>query len=236
MARLARLAALAAPAVIGLSACALTPPAPTQAEPASLERQLSWLTGDWSNAAQYAAAPDALKREPAPGNPYDWIDLQHAEFHRVDAPALGDHVIYLEWRSGGADGPISRQRLWVFHADEDGAAAGMDFYTLRDPEALAGQGGATGAFETVTEADLIGYPDGCTLAPINTPAESVIFRVDPADCRITARSGRQMGIEAEIGLSRDRLSYSEAGILEDGRYAFLVPGGEDLAYEFRPVD
>jgi hypothetical protein len=225
-----RLAAFLAPAALALAGCATAQP-----DPASpLEAQLAWLTGSWSNAAQYAAAPEALKREPAPGHPYDWLDLQYAEFHRVDAPGLGEHVIYLEWRSGAADGPISRQRLWVFHADEDGAPAGMDFYTMRDPGPYAGRGAEPGAFTDLNEADLVGYPDGCTLQPILPASRGILFQADPEDCTITARSGREMGIRADITLAPGRLSYSEAGILESGRYAFLVPGGEQLAYAFRP--
>ena len=40
-----------------------------------------------------------------------------------------------------------------------------------------------------------------------------------------------MGIYAAIGLTAETITYSEAGILEDGDYAFLVPGG--MAYAFR---
>ena len=224
------LAGFAAAILLAAAGCANTGPAPVS----PLERQLAWLEGAWSNAAQFDAAPQALKRDPAPGHPYDWLDHQHAEFHRVDAPALGDHVIYLEWRAGGPDGPVSRQRIWVFHADEQGRAAGMDFYTLRDPGAYAGRGGEPGAFAELSEDDLTGYPEGCTLTPVDAGPDGFVLRVDAADCVITARSGREMGIRARIALSRDRLSYAEAGILEDGRYAFLVPGGEQLAYAFRP--
>jgi hypothetical protein len=35
--------------------------------------------------------------------------------------------------------------------------------------------------------------------------------------------------------AKDRIAYQEAGILADGSYAFLVPGKETLAYDFRRV-
>jgi hypothetical protein len=216
-----------------LAGCATTPGAGSP--PGALETRLSWLTGNWSNAAQYDAAPEALRREPAPGHPYDWLDAQYAEFHRIDAPMLGDHVIYLEWRAGDSAGPISRQRIWVFHAGENGEPAGMDFYTLRDAPPYAGRGDEPGAFQSLSQGDLVGYPDGCTLAASQPAPDTVAFRVDPDDCLITARSGRQMGIRAEIRLEPGAVTYSEAGILEGGRYAFLVPGGENLAYAFRPA-
>ncbi|MFW5660282.1 MAG: hypothetical protein ACOC05_02715, partial [Oceanicaulis sp.] len=166
-------------AAAGLSACA-TPPEPDGATPAPQAGEIFYnpverenpgeagrvtrmLAGAWSNAEQYALAPDDMKRPPAPGRPYDWIDLQYAEFHTVDAPRVGDHVVYLEWRSGAAHGEISRQRIWAFREDEAGSLTGMDFYTFADPGPYAGRGAEAGAFTALSEDDLIAYPDGCTL-------------------------------------------------------------------------
>lgn len=189
------------------------------------------LEGAWSNEDQYAFAPEDLKRPPAPGRPYDWLDLQQADFYTVDAPQIGEHVTYLEWR--GADGAISRQRIWAFREGEDGALTGMDFYTFADPEPYAGRGGETGAFAGLSPDDLIGYPDGCTLEAREPAWHGYVLEVSAEDCVITARSGREMGIAAVIEIAPRRVSYREAGILDDGRYAFLVPGGP--AYEFKRV-
>jgi hypothetical protein len=230
LAILALAAALSACAGIGGSGSVQAPPA---SAPSSVQTYLDWLEGAWSNQAQYDAAPDALKRAPAPGHPYDWLDVQYADFFIVEAPQLGPNVIYLEWRSGAADGPISRQRFWVFHEGLQGAPPGMDFYTLRDPEPFAGRGLEAGAFSSVTLDDLIGYPDGCTLGAGTAGPSRVVFSADPDSCVITARSGREMGIRARIDLGSQSLSYSEAGIMDGGPYAFLVPGGENLAYEFQ---
>ena len=233
-------------AALGLSACASleTPPDagedageifynPVQREALDGGGQVtSMLAGRWSNADQFAFAPEDLKRPPAPGHPYDWLDLQNAAFFTVEAPAIGEHVTYLEWR--GADGEISRQRIWAFHEDAAGALSGMDFYTFADPAPYAGRGTEPGAFETLSAEALIGYPDGCTAA-VRRPAESAyVLEIDPDQCAIIARSGRRMGIMAQIELAPDRLSYREAGVLEDGSYAFLVPGGP--AYEFTRVE
>jgi hypothetical protein len=197
-------------------------------EPGAAGRVTAMLAGAWSNAEQYANAPDAMKRPPAPGDPYEWIDLQTAAFFPVRAPAVGEHVVYLEWR--GADGAISRQRIWAFREGEDGALTGMDFYTFADPEPFAERGSEPGAFEMLSSGDLIGYPDGCTLAAGRTGA-GYRLEVSAQDCVITARSGRQMGIEAVIEIRPDLVTYREAGVMEGGVYAFLVPGGP--AYAFR---
>ena len=187
------------------------------------------LAGAWDTRAQFDAAPETLKRPPAPGYPYDWIDRQSAVFAKVEAPALGDDVAYLEWRSGGPDGPISRQRLWAFRRDASGVR--MDFYTLRNPSAFAGKAGDATAFRAITAADVIGYGPACALYVTPRGRDAFDAKIEPHECRIVAQSGRAMGISARVTLMPTGLLYSEAGVLDDEGYAFKVPGGPP--YEFR---
>lgn len=233
-------------ALLGLAACATAPQAPPSERQGEIlyspvERlprdgggdAVALLSGAWSNAEQYAFIPEDLKRPPAPGHPYEWIDLQYAQFHPVNAPHIGEHVVYLEWRADGPDGEISRQRIWAFREAPDGALSGMDFYTFADPGPYAGRGGEPDAFAGLTNDDLIGYPDGCTLTARVPDWAGHVLDVSPQDCVIAARSGRNMGIEAHIEIARHHLSYREAGHLQGGGYAFMVPGGPP--YEFKRV-
>ncbi|KAA5805258.1 hypothetical protein F1654_04570 [Alkalicaulis satelles] len=195
----------------------------------------SLLAGVWSNAAQYEAADESLKRPPAAGHPYDWLDLQHARFVSIDTPHIPGDAVYLEWREGGPDGPVSRQRLWVFHSEilpDESPLTGMDFYTFRDPAAFEGRTGWED-FTDLTPDDLIGYPQACQLRPVSREGGETVLAVDEADCVITAQSGRTMGISARVSISFGRIAYSESGRLEDGEYAFKVPGAG--AYHFERV-
>ena len=203
--------------------CALTPQVARSAGPpgdADLDAVVAALVGDWDNRAQFEAAPAALRVPPTVDG--EWLDLQHARFFRVDAHDLGSHVVYLEWRRGGPDGEISRQRLWSFRRDATGRMV-MDFFAFRDGAPYAGQGGSPRAFEAVTLDLLRAYPPGCELD--FAPQGGGFFgAVAPERCSIVAASGRRMGILAEIDLrSRGQLGYREYGRLEDGRYAFRVP-------------
>lgn len=186
------------------------------------------LAGIWSNAAQVAAADPALIRPPAAGHPYEWIDLQHASFTPVVIPALPGQAVHLAWRSGGPQGPISRQRIWLFRRLADGGTA-MDFYTPRQPEAMVSS--KPGAVLSLTLDDLISYGAACSL-PVTATASGFSASI-PAGCAITARSGRTMTLSARIGWDGETLRYQEAGTLADGSYAFKVPGGP--AYEFRKL-
>jgi len=179
------------------------------------------LAGDWDNAAQYAAADAALKVRPSAQG--EWLDAQHARFARVDAPAIGAQVLYLEWRSGGSDGAISRQRIWSFRHDGAGGVR-MDFYAFIDGSPWVGRAAEPGAFAALKPTDLRRYGDACALRFTALPNGGVRGDITAAECTLTAASGRRMGIDAVVQLGPDgTLSYQESGRLEDGGWAFRVP-------------
>lgn len=188
------------------------------------------MVGTWDNQAQIKAAPADLLRPPAAGNPYPWVDAQSAQFFEVNAPQIAgpkDQAIYLIWRSGGANGPISRQRLWVFRPQASGETV-MDFYALKTPEAFSSARPGTDAFQNVTLDDLTAYGPACSL-PVLRTATGWTASI-PTTCSITARSGRKMTLSANLVLDGKNFSYQEHGMLETGAFAFKVPGGP--AYQF----
>jgi hypothetical protein len=192
------------------------------------QRIVDGLAGTWDNRAQYDAAPATLKVPPSVDG--DWLDRQHARFVRVDAPAIGDAVLYLEWRSGGPDGPVSRQRIWSFRADADGTPR-MDFYAFVDGAPWVDKADDPDAFRSLDTAALRGYGPQCALrwAPHEGGWQGVIT----ADaCTLTAASGRRMGITATVTLAADGgLLYQESGRLESGAWAFRVPPSGPYRFE-----
>jgi hypothetical protein len=207
-----------------LAGCASPPLAPDPAQPV-----LAALAGAWDNAAQYAQAPATLKVPPSVDG--DWLDLQHAVFHAVDAPLLGDRVLYLEWRRGDAGGAISRQRIWSFRTDAGGTLR-MDFFAFVDGAPWAGRGAEPGAFATLAPAALRGYDAACALRFTLRADGGFEGRIGADECTLTAASGRRMGIDAEVVLDAGgTLSYRESGRLADGVYAFRVPPSQP--YRFR---
>ena len=190
------------------------------------------LAGVYDNAAQYEAAPEALKVAPSVDG--DWLDHQHAIFARVDAPALGKQVLYLEWRSGGPDGPISRQRIWSFRDDADSGQVRMDFYAFVDGQAWAGRAEEPDAFVDLEPASLRGYGPDCALRFVRGEQGGWRGAISAEECTLVAASGRAMGINAVVRLDADgTLHYQESGRLESGRYAFRVPPTEP--YRFKPL-
>jgi CpeT/CpcT family (DUF1001) len=202
-----------------------------------IETILNAIEGTWNNRTQFEATPTHLKVPPSVSG--DWLDLQHATFSRVDAPAIGPYVLYLEWRSVGATvgatGAISRQRIWSFRNDETGAVR-MDFFAFVDGAAWVGKGNITNraAFQGLTTAMLRGYGAACGLrfSPSGTTFRG---EINARECNITAASGRKMGIDARVELLTDgTLEYRESGQLEDGRYAFRVPPSQPYRFVRQP--
>jgi hypothetical protein len=188
------------------------------------------LVGSWNNAAQFAAAPDALKRAPVAGGAYEWLDVQYATFFRVSAPEIvgpSDVAIYLVWRNNSITGPISRQRLWVFRTHADGSKA-MDFYAFKNPEVFSSSTADGPSFTALTLNDLTVYGASCAL-PVLFNANGWSAAI-PETCSITARSGRKMVLSAQINVTGDSFTYAERGTLDSGALAFKVPGGP--SYQF----
>jgi hypothetical protein len=152
-----------------------------------------------------------------------------ATFTRIDAPALGTHVLYLAWRSNGPDGPISRQRLGSFrHDPTDGLR--MAFHAFINGQPYAGRGGEPGALATVTKDALRGYGPACALR-FELQPNGFTDAISAQECTITAASGRYMGINARVTLTADgTLEYQESGRLDDGRFAFRVPPAEPCRF------
>jgi hypothetical protein len=209
----------------GLVACTSPSPAPTDPRAALVAA----LTGRWSNQRQYDAASAVLKVKPTVEG--DWLDHQHAVFAPVQAPALGSHVLYLEWRSGGPVGPISRQRIWSFRIDAEGVLR-MDFHAFVDGAPWVGKAGEPGAFAALKPENLRSYSPECALRSAAQPGGGWRGEIGPEQCSLTAASGRRMGISAVVELTADgALLYREAGVLADGRFAFRVPPGQAYRFE-----
>ncbi len=218
--RTARRAPAGGAAALWLALVAASPAAPAD-----------MLQGAWDNRAQFEAADPALHRPPAAGAPYPWLDWQHALFRRVEAPGIGGAdgvVLHLVWRAGGADGPVSRQRLWVFHPAADGGWR-MAFYALRDPTRLIEAAAQGPAFAALGPADVVSYPESCRL-PVRMRPQGFSAEIPPG-CWIVAQSGRRMALSAEIRLEGGHLSYSESGVTEAGEILFRVPGTGPYRFE-----
>lgn len=202
----------------------------TEAEPVygTAAYRASFLTGHFSNAQQY----EAWQSDAQPDVPAYAFDLYYATHARVEAPELGEHVIYVEWRSGAADGPVSRQRLWVFRDGEERWSTGFDVFKFRDSEAFAGRADEDGAFASLTAEDLIGYPEEC-LVETQSPAHAgYYFTIESNDCIVTAETGDEIRLRASLRGHRHFFTYREWASTLEGQSVFEFPDAP-YPYSFR---
>jgi hypothetical protein len=210
-------------ATVVLAALGLAGAAPA---PGAFER----LEGAHSNDAQMRALDAAVQRMPTPGSP--WVDAQYARFVRFPMPSLGELVYYMEWRSSGPQGAITRQRIWAFR-DLGSDRPKMRFYVANQPELWAAAASDPALLQQLAKAGLPEYPPGCEVVFSRKPGgwDGVIPR---EACVIVARqSQRTMRIDARVTLEGDGWKYDESGTLDDGKPSFVVPEG--FRYEFVPV-
>ena len=226
MRRLLAVSVLAA--LPGLTALAPATPVATELA-ADLATLVAWTVGEFDNREQVArVANSLLETPPDPGNS---PDLLFPVFARVEAPALGDHVVYLQWPMGSPEGRLQRQRIWSFTVDAQRNAILMDFYTLRDPARWRDAHLRPGtALRDLGRDDVIPYPPACRL-PFRRHVDVFIGEIPP-DCRITSQQTRtDMTIRARIVIGRDQLWYAESGVRADGSVVFQVPVAG--SYQFR---
>ncbi len=197
---------------------------------AELDELLHWMTGEFDNRQQVALGEHHLATSPV--EPGREPGLLYPVFARVHAPALGEHVIYLQWPIGAPDGRLQRQRLWGFRLDRQRNALMMDFYTLREPDRWRDAHLAPeSAVREITTEDVIPYPAACSL-PFRRHADVFIGEIPPGDCLIVSQETRtEMIINARVIVGRDQLWYDESGVRPDGSVVFRVPAAG--AYQFR---
>lgn len=177
----------------------------------SLDQIIDWLEGHYSNEQQVAAG--GLDAE---------NNLLFPIFKRIDAPAFGTHVIYLQWPIGAPDGRLQRQRIWTFAQHPESGEVRMNFYTLKEPGRWLDAHLDPGKVRDMTPDDTIGYPGTCLL-PV-TMVEGRIHASIPSTCEIVSQSTRTtMTLQSNITITPGQITYKEGGLRPDGTVVFTVP-------------
>jgi len=180
-------------------------------EPSTLGRIIDWLDGHYSNEAQIATGELDAEN-----------NLLFPVFKKVDVPAFGNHIVYLQWPIGGPDGRLQRQRLWTFHEDAETGATRMSFFTLREPERWLDAHIDPAKIREMTAEDTIGYPETCLL-PVAF-ADATITASIPPTCQIISQATRTtMTLQATITITPNQITYQEAATRPDGSIVFQVP-------------
>ena len=186
---------------------------------ADLAQLLEWVQGRYSNQQQYDT-----------GGVTKASDLLFPVFKRIEVPAFGDSVIYLQWPIGSPTGDLQRQRIWVFDLDEAAGTITMDFFTLKEPGAWLNAHLDPQKVLGMTRGDTIGYPETCLL-PVSREGDQFVARI-PKTCEIVSQGTQTtMTLESHITITADQITYREAGLKADGSVVFRVPATREYVFD-----
>lgn len=211
-----------------LAAAAGAPGAARAAPDAVMARDLAdflnWFEGRFDNDRQVFFA-DAL------GVPEDARHERiHSVFRRVDLPAFGEHVFYVEQYSGAAAANIYRQRIYVFTPAPETGEIRLDIHAPRAPERLAGAHLDAGLLAGLT-------PEGATAFPQcavywRRQENQFVGETRRGECRVVSqRSGQTLLIEDDLVLTPDAIWIRDRAETEDGSYVYGNRAG--IAHQLR---
>ena len=150
-------------------------------------------------------------------------DLRHERIHhtfaRVDLPAFGDNVFYIQQYIDDNPGNIYRQRIYVFTADYEENAIRLAIHTPKDVAALVDAHLDPSKLEGLTPADTTNMP-GCDVFWRKRAAEFDGQMKAGACSFISKRSGKRIIIDDDLILTDSEIWISDRAEDEDGNYVF----------------
>lgn len=174
---------------------------------------LEWFEGRFDNDRQVFFEPELGVAEP------DRHERIHSIFRRVDLPAFGAHVFYVEQYLNGDPAQIYRQRLYVMSVDAGRGAIRLAIHIPRQPEGLAGAHLDPTLLARLTPADMTTYP-GCDVF-WRRQENQFVGSMDEGACRIvSSRSGRTLIVSDDLVLSADGIWINDRAVDEQGAYVY----------------
>lgn len=143
----------------------------------------------------------------------------HHVFKRVELPALGDNVMYVQQHLNDDPEQIYRQRLYVFTPDYAENAIRLTIHTPKDTESLIDAHLDTSKLEGLTLDDTI-IRAGCEVYWKRQANQFVGYMQDNACAFESQRSGKRIIIDDDLVLTEHELWIHDRAEDEDGNYVF----------------
>jgi hypothetical protein len=180
---------------------------------ADLKLFTSWFEGRFDNHAQTVE-----EKEAGTEHPHEWI---HSIFKRVDLPAIGRDVFYVQQYMDGDETKIYRQRLYVFSVNRAEKAIELRIHTFADEKAVVGAHLDPSKLAGVT-LDKLDAPKGCEVFWRLTKARDKFEgSMKPGACRVVSkRSGKALIISDDLFLTKDEIWIRDQAKDEQGNYVF----------------
>jgi hypothetical protein len=178
------------------------------------------LEGRFDNELQVFFEPDLGVPE------HERHERIHSSFRRIDAPALGSHVFYVEQYGAGDPAQIYRQRIYAFSVDAQAGAIRLDIRTPADLDAARGAHREPARLAGLAQEAAPALPDQCAVY-WRREIDQFVGQTRRGACTIASRrDGAQITVEADIVLSRDAIWIRDRATNAAGGLVYGNPAGE----------
>ncbi len=203
--------------ILGAVLVALAPGSATADDAAILDKDfrvlMDWFPGVYDNQEQVYFEEELEVAE----------DLRHERIHhvfkKVELPAFGDNVLYVQQHLNDDPEQIYRQRLYVFTPDYDENAVRLTIHAPKNTEALVDAHLDPGKLSGLTLDDTVIRP-GCEVYWKRQANQFVGYMHDGACSFHSQRSGKRIVIDDDLVLTESELWISDRAEDEDGNYVF----------------
>lgn len=185
---------------------------------ADLAHMLTWFAGEFDNNQQVFVERE--QKLPA-AEVHEHI---HSIFTRVDLPAFGPHVFYVQQYLDADPAKIYRQRLYTFTADAAAGAIVLRILSFPDDKAVVDAHLTPAKLASLTPATMRALP-GCEVY-WSRQGESFVGRMRDGACRIPSRaSGKTITVMDDLKLTANEIWISDRATDEEGKVVFGHPNG-----------
>ena len=164
-----RLAQIAGAAVA--LACLAAMPAGAQSPlEQDLAQIMAWWPGAYNNDRQVAEVEERMGEENFTGEVWridgsgmgGYLNVT-SHYIRLDAPGIGDHVLYVEEYRDGQPDETYRQRVYTLSIDEEEQAIRVNLANFTDREKYIGAYRDISVLDGITADDIAPFPEVCDL-------------------------------------------------------------------------
>ena len=200
--------------LLSLTLAATAPAADAGAAARDLPGFLALFEGEFDNFQQVFQEKEAKATE--------LHEHIHSVFKKVDLPALGAHVFYVEQYMDGDPAKTYRQRLYTFSVNQTEGAIELKIWSLPDEKAAKGAHLDPSKLAGINAINAKPMPAGCEVYWTREGASDRFLGSMKKDaCRIaSARSGKTIIVSDDLVLDRDQIWIRDQAKDEQGGYVF----------------
>ncbi len=189
------------------------PPPPPAVQEKDFRTFLSWFEGEFDSGEQVAFADEL-------GIPKDAVPERiHSIFKRVDLPAFGEHVFYVEQYLDGDPSKIYRQRLYSFSLDPTEQAIKLVINIPDDAKALVGAHRDPSKLAGLTPETARTLP-GCDVF-WQRRGDSFLGYMKPGACTFkSSRSGKTIVVSDDLYLDDDEIWIFDRAVDTEGNHVY----------------